>query len=410
MDFLEWYKNKITSGQEAPPSRIWEDLQNDLDIDLIYNRLEKSLNKERRKVWLIRGAAAAGIALLLGLGTFLYLRPIPETPFVADNHPTQRAIDSLDSYKPGNNPDTLKASDATVTVISAEPATLIALTDARVETRPVGIVTTSTLVFKDTLAHKSLETDDFEMDFSRKSRLAFSLAEQHYVNLPEDLNRLPERSSDIELPVNINQTKPAFSDFTIGIAGELANTWVLNDKTIEGLNPEDFTATRPTFVSNYGFNIATNLSKRWELVSKINLTRKNNQSYNEYIQGKYVSNTINLEYFDLALMGRVKPFRKHLNHNLSAGLYSAFLQNATQTIGGDQANITTDYTNTDIGLIAGYEYRAPLTDFLTLSTGVFYRMGLKNIFAGNQLISSNLNHSINTSLNFSVSIDYKFSL
>ncbi|PWD98633.1 outer membrane beta-barrel protein [Marinilabilia rubra] len=410
MDFLEWYKNKITSGEEEPPSRLWEDIQNDLDIDRVYNRLETSLRKDRRKVWLIRGATAASIALLLGLGAILFFLPMPEKPSVADNQTTQTPPDSATNNQQDSKADSVNAPSTTLIGASVKQATLVALSDARIKTKPINIITTNTLTFKDTLAKKSLKKANFEMDFEKKSGLEFSLPEQEYIYTQTDINPLPEKSSGFESLANFNKPKSAFSDFTIGISGELANTWVLNNKTIEGLNPEDFTATRPTFVGNYGLNFAANLSKRWELVSKINFTRKNSQSYNEYIQGKYVGNTINLKYFDFALMGRIKPFRKNLNHNLSAGLYTAFLQDATQNIDGEQSNITSDFSNTDFGLIGGYEYRAPLTGVLTLSTGVFYRMGLKNIFAGNQLVSRELNHSINTSLNFTVSVDYKFSL
>ena len=405
MNFLKWYKNKVESGEEHPPADLWEEIQNDLDIDLVYERLEKSLSRDRRKVWLWRASAAAGILLLIAAGMLFLLTPDPKeqmasqapsrNEFQADTLQMAPLPESSDITNPGSEvtfqkQEPLEGSPVLKTSDPVPPAQIVAEV-REIETDP----SPSTQPFENTM---KLRTDkELQLPVVEYEPSPGHLATNNKPSLPE-------------LSMDEEQEKKAFATLEISVTGELANTWLVNNKTIEGMDPQEFTATRPTFNGNYGISLATNLGKRWDLVGQINLSRNQGQNYREYIEGNYVSNNIRLDYFDLALMVRHRPFRNNENHFFSAGLYHGFLKNATRQINGQTTNISQEYTDTDLGIIAGYEYRTPISDNLSLGAGVFMRSGLKNIYAGNQLISSRLNQSYNTSFNFKLSVGYTFSL
>jgi hypothetical protein len=418
MDFLKWYKNTIESGQEAPPEELWNDIQNDLDIDMVYNRLEKSLKKERRKVWLWRASAAAGILLFLSTGIWwLSYSKQAVTPTMVQNNNSEKEEDSLHKAEINITPDSalhLRTAEIRKNAIDRDTIKEEKLIFPDNDNTTLKIVkVTHTYNIKDTSDNKNNDiiVREFDVKFNTMTSTQFVLPEPKYTEIQGELitglNRPePEKNQH----KNRLSSSGTFSGLTFSAFGEFANTWLINPKTIEGLDPQELTATKPTFNNNYGFSIAGSLNERWEIVSSFTVARQNGQQYKEYYQGNYVSNSIHLDYMDIALKARYRPFRNNLNHALSAGIYSGFLQNATQTINGETTNITSDYTNTDFGLVAGYQYLAPVSRNITVGAGFFYRMGLKNVFAGNQMVNSSLNHSTNTSFNFSLSVGYTFSL
>jgi hypothetical protein len=418
MDFLKWYKNTIESGQELPPEELWDDIQNDLDIDMVYNRIEKSLKKDRQKIWLRRASAAAGILLFLSAGIWLLNQSKQAvTPTVVQNNKSEKEEDSLQKAKINIPTDSLqyrRIAEFKENEIDGDTVKTEKLISPHNDISPQKIVKVTTLfATKDTSDNKNnaIAKQKFDVRFNTMASTEFVLPEQKYTDIQEKLiTELSLNEPEKHPHENKLSLSGIFSKLTFSADGEFANTWLINKKTIEGLDPQELTATKPTFNNNYGFSIAGSLNDRWEMVSSFTVTRQNGQQYKEYYHGKYVSNSINLDYMDIALKARYKPFRNNLNHALSAGIYSGFLQNATQTINGETTNITSDYTNTDFGLVAGYQYLAPVSRNITVGAGLFYRMGLKNVFAGNQMVNSSLNHSTNTSFNFSLSVGYTFSL
>ena len=407
MDFLKWYKNKVESGEEEPPPELWDDIQNDLDIDKVYQRLEKSLNRDRREVWLWRATAAAGILLLLATGALLLFAPHQEPQMARQEQPQSQQNDTSRIIEP------LLPSEG-------KEFRMATLEHQPVQIRPGkkehdNISTTLLLPGMENEQNSLREESGqegfaaFEHEFENIPQPSYHLPETGYTPVTPKL-ALKERPSLPEDPYQPEKKGGPFTTFTVSVNGEIANTWLVNNKTIKGMDPSEFTATRATFTGNYGLGVETNLSERWDLIGQLSLTRQQSQNYQEYIQGQYVSNNINLEYFDVALRARYYPFRKNRNHSFTAGLYNGFLKNASQKTGQQTQNIASEYTDTDFGVIAGYEYRASLSDHITLGTGVFLRSGLKNVFSGNEMISSNLNQSYNTSFNFSLSVGYTFSL
>jgi len=70
MDFLKWYKNKIESSHLEPPENIWENLQDQLDIDHSWKIINVQLEQNaatKRKYWF---AAAAGLLIFILAGGY----------------------------------------------------------------------------------------------------------------------------------------------------------------------------------------------------------------------------------------------------------------------------------------------------------------------------------------------------
>lgn len=429
MDFLKWYKNTVESGKEEPPVYAWEDIQNDLDIDQVYERLEKSLQKDRRKIWIWRASSAAGILLLLSVGTMVinrFQQTTTEHPIAINSSSPPPILHQPEgNVVPMRKTDSNSLQETSQTLIIPENPTQQKLkTDTEKQVMLVSLqpeeVKQAETAIPDTInietAHPGCimaeNTSFLSNNNDRLSPMSFVIHEakpdidyetlRAHIEMPDPKQKplLPEKSS----------TNQILSRITIFAAGELANTWLISQKTKEAFDPQEFTANQTTIKQNYGIGISGYIAERWELIGQFSFARQNGQHYKEYYQGKYVSNNIDLEYTDISLKVRYRLFKRNDNHAVSAGFYTAFLNNAHQLINDVKTDISSDYTKNDFGLIAGYQYFAPVTDKITLAAGAFYRQGLKNIFAGNNLIPKNLNQSSNTSFNFTISVGYTFSL
>lgn len=76
MDFNNWYKNKIESSDLNPPEIIWENIQDELDIDHSWQRIKEHLDEKEksRKQILFALAAIALILILAGAYWFTVLQ------------------------------------------------------------------------------------------------------------------------------------------------------------------------------------------------------------------------------------------------------------------------------------------------------------------------------------------------
>lgn len=193
-----------------------------------------------------------------------------------------------------------------------------------------------------------------------------------------------------------------------GLTGQLANTWMLNDKTFSGFKSDELTFTDPSFGSNIGLQIGTGLNQRWGLRTEFLWLSRNRQTYREYINGNFVTNDIILDYYALKLLARYNAGSYARPHFLLAGAYTGFIQQATQVIDGISKYVDNEYENLDFGIILGYEYPVPLTSHLTFTPGIFGKMGLNNVFSGNESIPFYLNRTRNASVNLSFAITYSF--
>ena len=70
MNFNKWYKNKIESLDQDPPEIVWENIQDDLDIDHSWVFVKDYLDKNSRNRRQFIYAVAASLILFITAGTY----------------------------------------------------------------------------------------------------------------------------------------------------------------------------------------------------------------------------------------------------------------------------------------------------------------------------------------------------
>ncbi len=391
MDFDKWYRSEIESNQEDPPEALWDSIQDDLDTDLVWLRLSGKLPARKLPLWATLGMAAS-VAMLVGFaawffwyGEFAAPDPAPlaveETPAPVQETTfgTPARIDTTQSQQPvlamESTPAQRKAIGDSPSLAVLEPEgkdIFVARNEGIhvIRSKPAGEIATAAA------PETNIKTS------------AFNSLEAEFL-----ATVLPEK------------TAPRFS---IGLTGQFANTWLLNQKTLRGLQSQELTNTQASFGKNFGLTTFVPLTARSGLKSELFFISQSRQNYHEYIAGRYASTTLELNYTSINLQYSQRIERGVSPHMLSLGFYAGALLQAKQFQGSIAQEVKNQYKQTDLGLMAGYEYLIPLSGQLFLGTGVYAKYGLINAFSGDREIPAYLNHTRNAAFAFSLSLNYAF--
>lgn len=402
MDLIKWYKNIIESGKLDPPVETWDNIQDELDIDASWQAIEKNLDNKKKFITWLRISAAASIAILVAAGAgLIYYASINnqnQQTFSENLTADESATEKVDATE-----EKLRQTEPPDKIIINETPSVLKIAEAA---GPVIISETREYKYKEE-ASEDIPENIFTTGLTRNP------VEPIVIKKP-DIGRI---TGDEKFSLNIEsgsfkpieKTRNIFRKFYIGTTGQLANTWLVNQKTISGFKSTSLVTTNATFGSNFGVFAGTNLLKSLDLQMDLNLLAQNNQDYNEYLNGNYVTNKLKLDYSQLAL-----SFRYYINsykflqgeHGVNLGGYAAYLHNAYQKVEGQTIFLSDKYNSIDYGLLIGYEYIFNLYGQLDLGTGFRAYYGLSNIYSGDQNIPGYLNKTHNASVNVTLSLRY----
>jgi hypothetical protein len=385
-----WYKSIVESNDEFPPEMVWEEVQNELDIKMAWTGISSVLAQQKRRNALFALSVAASFILLLGFGGYLIYFSNKQLNNI-DKNIVHEHIDNvsieIDAY---SEPEQIIAETPLFSLINENFQ----------ETENVSIIKMQTITYD--VFIEQLDT------FSELNISPILIADN---NISLDYQKSIDIGLQFEnwtLDTRIGDAtgKRAFSDLNIGITGQFANTWMLNNKTYTGLKSDELITTNISFGKNLGVSLGTNINKNLFLKSEIFWLSEQKQSYNEYINGRYVNNTLALNYYSVLLKMNYKLKQNRLEHYFALGGYIDVMHNATQDINGNLKDIKEEYSNIDYGVFLGYEYPIKINSSFYFVPGIGAKVGLNNVFSGNELVPDYLNKTRNTSVNLSFSLIY----
>ena len=386
MRIEEWYKSIVEGNSEVPPELVWDGIEDALDVDLVWSRIEADLNVGKKKHLLANIAIAASILLAVVLGGALYFQLFfsASTPQIA-----QKSILSLQRIDLQGNNDV--------------PA---------IQLPEISEIHSYSIVVPE-----SRQLDKMLLSANSADTVSIDIAEQYIANRVYPISSISTRELTVFrdqsiVPIRVVSVTDELADVAnssgvqsiyVGFAGHLANTWLLSSKTFAGLQPDNLTATNVTFGSSIGMQLGAQISQSLKLQSEFFWLNQNKQQYNEYINGKYVTNEFEINYYTFTLQGK---YRFPAKHTLALGGYFGLTNTAKQYVDNEVVLVDDEYSDFDYGLIIGYEYPISLGRRFTFSPGVFAKVGLNNIFAGNEFVPYYLNKTQNASFNLSLSLAY----
>jgi hypothetical protein len=183
------------------------------------------------------------------------------------------------------------------------------------------------------------------------------------------------------------------------------NTWLLNHETFNGLNPSRLNSTLPTYRQEIGAATTMVLNRRTAFGIEFFWRSEIGQNYQQYINASYIDRKISLDYLKFQAFYLWDPVRGVPGEVLLGGYYS-ILKTGRETRGEDRFDIRQNYSDTDYGILLGYQLTINVQDRLVVKPGFRFNYNMRNIFEGDNFVPSHLKKTNSLSAGFNISVAY----
>ena len=399
-----WYNKWLSQVDEEVDEALWEDIEDELDFQETWKNISSRLDKKKlyglpipRKRYYIKEiiGAAAGILLILATAKFI-------------NDQTRQVYDRTDNISLNSVYIEQKINSMAANVLRRTIAggveTGILKEKSQLPDFPImrdyePVVTESVPVssgfripeWTDLTKQQSL-TGLATVFESQDIALADHLIYSNYSRVADD--RLYE-DNGIKLI--------GFQD--AGLVFGYKNTWLLNHETYNGLNPSKLNNTLPTYHHEIGVATTMGLRSGNSFGFEFFWRSEIGQKYQQYINASYLDRHINLDYLKFQafyIMGHNRVPGEFL-----FGGYYSILKSGIETHGGTNLNVKQEYSNTDYGLLLGYQLQMDIHKRITFKPGLRLNYNMRNIFEGDNVVPSHLKKTHSFSAGFNISAAYK---
>jgi hypothetical protein len=399
MEFEKWYKKTIESNTEDPPGKVWEEVQNSLDIDQVWDKVNielKPATTRNKKV--IMAMAASFLLLIALLGTIWFQTNLFRTPQTADALflPEAATFQQLTAITGKQTALSINNQASTILIQHGSRPSFLKNPDDSQFSRDeavASIIETRNLHPLPSQIEGSSPSDYAVAPISQSAKTIFDRPATAYAD-------------DIVDPIKNDLTIHRHGRY-FGLSLQYANTWLRNEKTAAGLQNTSLVDTRPSFGKSFGLYYGQKVSESLDLKLALDMISEKSQTYNEYVHGHFVSTGIDMNYTKLAFTAAYR-FSTGSPQRAIGGVYAAYLTDASYFIGEAGESVLHDYNKADYGLIAGYEYMHSLGQNLQIGTGLYANYGLRNVFSGNEQLPAYLNRTNLLSLHLGISVGYAF--
>lgn len=441
----EWYKKWLSGLTESPPESVWENISEELDLDEVWDKVSDELPVKplvpQYEYPVLSRIGSAGRWAVAVVMLVLLTTPIPEqlssilpvseslpeiktTPEDPSKNSDQFAeiqtedTDGRDqvketdtynkkeerrnntSYTPSNalaenQSTTIQSQDHDDLYINREPSNIF---DAQQATNGIA-------------AHEPREArqdvaGNVTLLPAPESLLAeISQIEAGIIAVNDQADRIESAPGELRKTSEKRKIR-----FEVGVLSNLNNVWLLNRETQEGLRSQSLIDTRSTYGTDIGAFVHLSTRQKDGVQVEFYALSETGQSYNAYIDALYQTKTIRLEYYKMQILYRRLIFNRFsfLSVYALGGGYLSRLNNAELSIGSSHENVTNQYSSLDYGLTVGLETVIPISRRLQLSPGIRAFYGTRNIFEGNQYLTSDLLPTNSASVGISMAFRYKF--
>jgi len=420
MKFLDWYKNKIESNNLAPDEKVWENIQNHLDIENSWQIIDKKLNKSLRIKRMKQISYAAFFLFLFSLASYILLKQQNPNKFkkiytektTEHQKPQKNEIKNQPIFQTDKKLNPLNRTYHKQNKIKIKKEHQKNVLSYKTPKNNTPFKNTQKIIKKN-IYKKHTNSQKIKEKENGLTIAKIAMAKLDFKKI--SLSHFPSKKiiwNTPDFPQLENIITPGKNNFTklyVGHTSQIANTWLINDKTINGLKSTNLTSTNISYGSNFGFYLRTNMTKKIDLQLDVNLFSQTKQNYNEYQNGRYVEDALTFNYSQIGLSTKFYHFSNKLikgEHSVNIGIYGAYLRNAQKTTNTETSDLA-DYKPIDYGIFGGYEYIFQLGQNFGFGTGLRTYLGLNNIYAGNEIIPANFNSTNNASINITFSLNYR---
>ena len=457
-EFENIVSNKLNQLDENPPSGVWDNISDELDLQDVWNNISNELDVQEvwqnidskltviaRRQTFVKVASFAALLLLLIGSSFLFVKPtdkhlgrlVSDYPLVKNNY-SELAQVKLKNGSPSSDLTTVseKKAKSSKQVAKSKKATK-SKKELKKEAKKNlnstkqnlsnGAIATNRSYKRKAKGHASKKTINPKSEENQLPLIGFgSNAHPIAVIQPFNMFTMLQPDSEETTMARLNQNTlshpakdagytPKCVDRTgyliVGSSYTYSNTWILNSISSSSYERNSLNQTNISFGYVYSLFIGYHLSSRLTLQSECLINNKQEQSYIEYREGKRVYENLEINYTQVNLLAK-KTNPQVLFNNLPAsfnyigGIQYGYMKSINETENGVTSSVSENYKKNNYSLVLGFEYQIMLNRSFSIFAGLRADVGLNNLYVGNTS-NSKPNKTYNTSIGLNSGIAYR---
>ncbi|MBC5993991.1 hypothetical protein [Pontibacter cellulosilyticus] len=418
-------RESYSSQHRIAPSHVWQSINKQLNIDLVWTRVSKELDgaggiSRHRWQWT---AVAATFLFMVGLAGAYFLSledslilsgsnsgaPIQLTETLADgNLPNGSDVDknnenTLDITEKQRLPQLGNGSESMsehqenqqqeeISFHEDKDASKVSSKSAFGVPENIIVHKASTLPSTDnSLASLGSISKSIPSDFLETRTVVPDPLNKGIYAAFDSLGFRPMAEVQNNAAEEYEKKKVLLSRFNLGLALSYHNSWLLNNETQRSFDRGSLISTSPTFKESIGLTLGYHFSSKSMISTEVHLA-KSGQEYKTFGDGSYIRKGLELTYYKAYVQYQYNLLqnRKSLLSDITikAGLFGGFLYDKQ----GELRETQSRYSQYDYGVrgALGQEKRI---GGLTVGYGMSVERGLRNIFLGSENMPARFNET-----------------
>ena len=384
-------KSSFESANESAPEMVWDKVQDQLDIDRAWVNIVNRITLPRRK----RILAYACSVLLLFL------------PFVLDHNsietnPTGLISEEITNYSESGSELNSPNSDSDKSIV-----------------RPIKS-DKPLLDFVDLYANQSAQVNQTNKPGSNAGLNIDPSTIPSLISVEIDgtletlaLEPILLARNDVQ-PSLLNPRRPIVKrnlGITIGGVGSLCNSWVIDNDTRNGFDPESIVENKFSLASSYGAFVDVKIGRRYSIQGEYLFQSKTRQLTQLYIDGEYTLKEREINAYKIVLMAsrNFEPKSAGLKHSTSIrfGGYLSGVKSDFTRYNDVLLKFNSIYKRNDIGLRFEIAKKIHLKSF-SIEGGIKGEYGLLNLAPYQDKTPPHLNFTRTASVGAFIKLGYSF--
>lgn len=421
--FNEWYKQIIESGNETPPEDIWENISNELDLQVVWSNVRTRLNykeeKKRRRVSLVWCFFIIGFFFTGTLIWFSLDSTMSGTGLAANKSKITSEIAGHKNNNHSGNNHALNASRQLAYKLKPYTVSLNTVYDIAITVKAIGKKAKTSAIQGNVFQNNLIETSQ-EPNREEIINLGETIEKICITSIPCGIiNIFSGDTAELIEPMLISQSikdsvkeKRNIDKFYLGGAFAIQNPWLLNHSTYNTFSKSSINESVLGLGVCYGISMLYYFKPNWAFSGNLFIQSRYGQTYNNYNNGTYENKKIRLNYKQLnlcAVKGKEIQF-KNKNFKMfsgpSMGVNFKHLTNANEKINDKESNTAEHYSRYDFGLLLGYESNLHIKRKWIFTFSLNGDFGLNNIYRGNGVEPKTFNQTHNSSLRLTCGMMY----
>jgi hypothetical protein len=394
-DFDNNYRKWLNNQESPSEDEFWEAIEDNLDFNDVWNRIETNLDKNLAAKKIIFRLNFSIVAQYL-LVFFLF---IPKTIYDSFDLVKKNCLIAVNNNfnsenitKNSNLVNEIKNSSShNFNEIGYESQNLAFTSQINTSESSLKLLNNNSFDYLENLDSLSLNLDTLT-------------DKQTQTNC--DINFVTELKLKSSNNVDSSSKNPKFKIIDAGLIYSFKNTWLLNDETKSGFNPNKLNNTLLTWHRSWGINSTFQIKNKHLVGLEFFWKSFSGQNYQEYINASFASSSIRLQYISFQTFYIYKT--NYLPGSFLIGAYFSDLQMAQKQFANEIIDIKNNYTEYDFGTMLGYQIHYKISSSFVIKASYRFNYSLYNIYKGNNLIGRDLNKTTSMSNSLNLSLNYIF--